>query len=338
MAHDRGTSVLFGFMAKQIGLDIEVDIKKMNVFARHETFHPRFGWIKKGFDRAVQDPSIFLSEDAPVRLGVGKNMVRSIRYWCTAFKVLNEMDGIAPTDLGAMLLEDDGWDPFLEDTASLWLLHWNLLTHPCYATVWDFAFNQFRQTEFSAEDLFIALCDYLNGQSVRVAESSLRKDINCILRMYVEQEGKGGFNEDLVDCPFTDLRLIYASGDSKQYEFQVGPKENLPAEMIVYACLDFANRVTKGQRTIGLSRLTFDPGSPGLIFKLSESAISEAIERVSHQSDLALSDTAGLLQLSYQESPGDLALEILDDYYQNRQNAAKPKAAKSGRSIGKRAS
>jgi len=28
------------------------DTSKVIVFARHETFHPRFGWLKKGFDRA----------------------------------------------------------------------------------------------------------------------------------------------------------------------------------------------------------------------------------------------------------------------------------------------
>ena len=48
---------------------------KASIFARHETFHPRFGWLKKGFDRASIDSETFLREDAPVRLGVGKNMV-----------------------------------------------------------------------------------------------------------------------------------------------------------------------------------------------------------------------------------------------------------------------
>lgn len=101
------------------------------VFARHETFHPRFGWLKKGFDRASIDSETFLREDAPVRLGVGKNMVRSIRYWCQAFKLL-EAD--QPTEFGIQLLGDAGWDSFLEDPASLWLLHWKLLEPPCYAT------------------------------------------------------------------------------------------------------------------------------------------------------------------------------------------------------------
>jgi hypothetical protein len=54
-------------MAKQISLNLdEVNGKRMSIFARHETFHPRFGWIKKGFDRAAEDPGIFLREDAPV--------------------------------------------------------------------------------------------------------------------------------------------------------------------------------------------------------------------------------------------------------------------------------
>ena len=32
------------------------------VFARHETFHPQFGWLKKGFDAATQDPEVLVHE------------------------------------------------------------------------------------------------------------------------------------------------------------------------------------------------------------------------------------------------------------------------------------
>lgn len=119
-------------MPEQISLPLEgviTQVPDVNpVFARHETFHPRFGWLKKGFDWAQRDSGIFLRDDAPVRLGVGKNMVRSIRYWCSAFKVLE--DDI-PSEFGKKLLAEDGWDEFLEDPASLWLLHWNLLKPTC---------------------------------------------------------------------------------------------------------------------------------------------------------------------------------------------------------------
>jgi hypothetical protein len=132
------------------------------VFARHETFHPRFGWLKKGFDRASSDPEIFLREDAPVRLGVGKNMVRSIRYWCSAFKLLKDDQ---PTEFGQQLLGQEGWDPYLEDPASLWLLHWKLLEVPNLATAWNVTFNFFRQVEFTTEELFYQLCEYRDREA-----------------------------------------------------------------------------------------------------------------------------------------------------------------------------
>ncbi len=320
---------------KQLNLDIVNSLHPATsvspVFARHETFHPRFGWLKKGFDAAVQDSGIFLREDAPVRLGVGKNMARSIRYWCNAFKVLAEDSAShqkarsgAPTDFGSKLLSDDGWDPFLEDPASLWLLHWNLLSPPCYATAWDFTFNYFRYVEFSGEDLFVGLCDYRDSLSIATADSSLKKDITCILRMYAEQDAKTGPNEDTLDCPFTELGILATVGDSKHYTFRVGAKTNLPAQIIVSACLEFASWVGREQKTISISRLTFDTGSPGMAFKLNESAISEAIGQVCAGWDaIRLSDTAGLIQLSYTQDPAVLAEAILDRYYQARRGEAK---------------
>ena len=55
---------------KQVSRDSSITDFKANfspVFARHETFHPRFSWIKKGFDAARLYPAVFLQEDAPVR-------------------------------------------------------------------------------------------------------------------------------------------------------------------------------------------------------------------------------------------------------------------------------
>lgn len=282
------------------------------VFARHETFHPRFGWLKKGFDAVQKEPKVFLQEDAPVRLGVGKNMVRSIRYWCSAFKVL-ENDTFS--EFGTKLLADGGWDEFLENPASLWLLHWNLLKPTCEATAWYFTFHVFRQVEFSATDLLEALCKYRDSLGSRIVDSSLQKDVSCILRMYVEQGTKTSVSEDSIDCPFTELGIIQTLGNSKHYAFQIGPKANLPPEVIVAACLEFA--ASKGkQKTISISTLTFDVGSPGLAFKLNESAICDAIEQVERYSeDIKLSDSAGLIQFSFTRDAKELAQDILDRYY-----------------------
>ncbi len=302
-------------MVKQSSLDLgEVETRNPSVFARHETFHPRFGWLKKGFDQASQDPQIFLDPAAAVRLGVGKNMVRSIRYWAQAFKLLQADQ---PTEFGRRLLSYTGWDPFLEDVASLWLLHWELLKLPCYATTWHFTFNEFKAVEFTELDLLNALeKHYQDEQGLRIASSSFQKDLRCLLKMYVEQPSKSGFTEDSIDCPFTELGLLHTAGDARIYTFRVGTKRNLPPAVVVAACLEFAAQERRGQGTIAVSRLLYEAGSPGLAFKLSESALCDAIERMAQRHDqISLSDAAGLIQFSFTADPLVLAEQILQDYY-----------------------
>lgn len=289
------------------------DMSKTFVFARHETFHPRFGWLKKGFDRASANPEIFLRDDAPVRLGVGKNMVRSIRYWCSAFKLLKNDQ---PTEFGTQLLSQDGWDPYLEDPASLWLLHWKLLEPANLATAWDFTFNYFRHVDFTNEDLFYQLCEYRDREVPRISDSSLKKDVSCVLRMYVVQPAKSQVSEDSLDCPFTELGLIRTAEDSRHYIFRIGQKQTLVPQVVVYACLCHHARITRAARTIPVANLLYDIGSPGLIFKLTESAICDAIETVARQwKQISLSDAAGKLQLSFEDEPLKLAADILDNYY-----------------------
>jgi len=296
------------------------------IFARHETFHPRFGWLKKGFDKANDDNSVFSQESAPAVLGVGKNMVKAIKYWCIAFKVVEETRTNGkfvhnPTDFAEKLLGEDGWDPFLENPSSLWLLHWNLFKVPCFAPAWFFTFNELNKLDFSADDLLFSLREYRDRQfpSKKILDSSLNKDVNCLLRMYVERTGKKNLKEDSLDCPFTDLGIINAYTDSKRFTFNFGNKPTLPPEIIVSACLEFSASFQDDARTISISRLLYDAGSPGQAFKLTESSLSDAIEKISLKAkDIYLTDTAGMIQFAYDKDPLKISERILNGYYKKR--------------------
>ncbi len=96
---------------------------------------------------AIQkSPRILSNEDeAMVELGVGKNMVRAIRFWATATGVANNRgaDGWEITPFGIALLDQNGLDPYLEDNQTLWLLHWKLATQfyePLFA--WDYLLSR----------------------------------------------------------------------------------------------------------------------------------------------------------------------------------------------------
>ena len=55
-------------------------------FGRNETFSLRYSWLNKGLKEFKQNENIFLSQDAPLVLGVGKNMVSSIKYCLALIK------------------------------------------------------------------------------------------------------------------------------------------------------------------------------------------------------------------------------------------------------------
>jgi len=290
------------------------------IFARHETFYPRYGWLKKGFEAVHANSNIFLEEDAHIQLGVGKNMAKAIRYWCGAFKLIEDdragQSSPQTSQFGRLLLGEDGYDPFLEDPASLWLLHWHLLQQPYKASAWHAIFNNLRQTEFTVDDLLLMLIQYRDASGNRTVEASLKKDITCLLRMYVRQGDDLSLNEDNLDCPFAELGLIQRVGDAKQYLFRTGAKTSLPHEILVSACLDFAKTVNTTHRTISLSSLLFDEGSPGTVFKLSEAAICDAIEQVARWcNEITFSDSAGIIQMSFTQDPAKLSHTLLNRYY-----------------------
>ena len=305
---------------------MEQDVTVFPIFARHETFHPRFGWLKKGFDKTYDDISVFSHDSAPTVLGVGKNMVKAIKYWCIAFKILDEskLNGKfyhGPTDFAEKLLGDGGWDPFLENPSSLWLLHWNLFKPPCYAPAWFFMFNELNKIDFSIDDLFFSLREYKDRQfpGKKIIDSSLKKDVNCLLRMYVERTGKKDIKEDSLDCPFTDLGIVNAYTDSKRFTFNFGNKPTLPPEIIVSACLDFSSFFKDDAKTISISRLLYDVGSPGQIFKLTENSLGAATETIAAKvKDIYLTDTAGMIQFAYNGDPSKISNRILNSYYKKR--------------------
>ena len=114
-------------------------------FAKHETFHIRDGWLTKGLLTIQEQPRIFLDDEAPEELGLGKNMVRALRFWMQATGLAEEIfeDGQKiqkATKLGELIRD---YDPYLETDGSLWLIHYNLVCSKEFATSWYWFFNHY---------------------------------------------------------------------------------------------------------------------------------------------------------------------------------------------------
>jgi hypothetical protein len=301
-------------------------------FARHETFAPRFGWLHKGFIAVNNDPEAFLSEDAPVTLGVGKNMVNAIRYWSSAFKLtIEHVKGGAsrahtasPTWEACWLLSENGADPYLEDPASLWLLHWWLLSPSCMAPTWWVAFNTLTSSRFSEGELAEAVTRHLRlADWSNPAPASVVRDIDCLTKMYAPRRapkgGSPGSFEDLLDCPFRELGLLEpAAGEDRIWRFTETAKATLPTPIIAYACLDYASRHGNAERSVTLARLANEPGAPGRAFRLREPDIAAALNEVRKLHPfISVTDAIGQRSLVSHEDPRKLAWDILDAHFGN---------------------
>jgi hypothetical protein len=245
-------------------------------FSGHQTFPFRYTWLPKGVRHLRDDPSLFGQPNAFVTLGVGKNMVRSIRHWCVATGVFDRVDHrgtVRISDLGdALFGEEEGWDPYLEDPGTLWLLHWRLVSRPTPASTWHLAFTRWNTDGFAREDLADWLLDFTGGSSgAQTTQASLRRDVEVFLRTYVPSQAKGASRsaEDTFDCPLVELGLLVQESARGAYRFARGPKPTLPDEIFAYALLDYWTLAAGEGQSLSFETLLHRAGGPGGAFQLS---------------------------------------------------------------------
>jgi len=290
-------------------------------FSGHETFVFRHSWLKKAVDSVSEDAEVFTKDSAIVTLGVGKNMVRSIRHWGLATGILAEEPKsrgtrLAVSDFGRAVL--GRFDPYLEDPSTLWLLHWNILRQDQRCTTWHLVFNSFPSAEFTRANLTqFVLDEARRDDAANLAENSIRRDVEVFLRTYVgSSDMRGtGLGEDAFDCPLSELSLIEARQGSDLYQLQRNPKPTLADYAFLYALVDFWNEISQTQQTLAFSDIAYRKGSPGTIFRLDENSIADRLERLDTltKGKLAYTETAGLRQV-YKHA--DLnPMDLLEEHY-----------------------
>lgn len=280
------------------------------IFSGHDSFQCRTLWLKKGYDYIHSNKS-FNDEDAVVKLGVGKNMVSSIRYWMKAFNIIDSKD--IPTEFGIKLFDDDGYDPFLEDDTSLWLLHYQLVKTK-FASTYNIIFNKFRK-----EKLFFNKETYLNylkrirdtERNFNFNERTVESDFTVFVKMYQNSESVKGI-EDSFSGILSEIELLKIIGKAKDEQYQIEnlERDKLPKAVLLFSILD---NPSYGD-SIGLNALEHDNNSPGSIFCLNRKGIINKIHEIVRDcKQITFTDHAGIKELQFKKKPN--AYSILDTYY-----------------------
>lgn len=236
-----------------------------------------------------------------VDLGVGKNMVRSIRFWSQVAGMVTTTGrgtGHSLSDFGQSLLGEGGHDEFMEDIRTLWLIHWNLSTDvksPLLA--WDYLLNRWQDPELVPSVIITALQKEAERQDEGLSRVTIDQHWDTFLHSYFPTRGrKGEVQEDNLDSPLTELQLIIRVGErpvgkgegraEPVYAFRREEKPDITPELFVYALNDFWNkRHETSENSLPFREVAHGHGSPGQIFKLPEDDIRARVDALARQTD-----------------------------------------------------
>ena len=278
------------------------------VFSGHESFPCKTLWLKKGYDFVVQGKD-FNSPEAVIDLGVGKNMVASIRYW---LRVIGVCENDQPTWLGNYLFNNEnGRDIYIEDLATLWLLHFHLVFNQ-NATLYNLFFCNFQKghDQFGRDQVvtYIKLDMIEANKQNLFNENTVKKDVGVLIQNYALPR-KSLSNEDYSSL-FIDLDLVRQNSEGKGYYFNIDGKRQVTKEVFMYALLKLKEK--EGDNTLSYDCIQ---DNVGLAFCMQDGETIGMLKQLAkdYSKYISYSDNAGIRMVQFTQ---DLDKEqVLNDYY-----------------------
>lgn len=278
-------------------------------FSGHESFQCKSLWLKKGYDYLLAGGK-FNDADSVVKLGVGKNMVASIRFWLRAFS-LTTADELTPL-ANYIFNNDNGRDKFTEDINTLWILHY-LLVKSGIASIYNLLFLEYQREkkEFSKSELqtFIKRKCSVPEQKNVYNENTVKKDIGVLLKSYIAPTDLKAIED--FSALLLDLNLINRrkqdNSEHESYVFRQVKNSEISDEVFLFALIDYSNE----DKTLSLDKLQ----ALSLIFCMPLPDLIEAIKRIEsrYSRSIVFTDNSGVknVQLLAELEPST----ILDSYY-----------------------
>jgi hypothetical protein len=268
-------------------LDLQLGLR----WSGHETFACRYAWLPKAYRALKADPDAFVDEDeAMVALGIGKNMVRSAKFWVEATGVaepIGRSRAMRLTDFGHQVFGTSGCDPFLEDRRTLWLLHWKLASRdqaPLFA--WRLLLSHWPYPEFTHSEALQAFRRESRSRGLDHSDITLSQHLDVFIHTYHRTRSASVGVEDSLDGPLVDLNLLVGHG-ARQAEggrwetvfgFRREAKPEITQPLFDYCLHDYWDRFAPADNSLTFRAVAVGAASPGQVFKLTEEDLRARLE------------------------------------------------------------
>jgi hypothetical protein len=226
-----------------------------------------------------------------VELGLGKNMVRALRFWVDVMGIAvpRGIAGFELTRFAHAVLGPSGYDPYLEDRRTLWLLHWFLSSRPDGPLfAWYFLLNEWPYAEFTRTEALAAFTRESARHGFTHSQVTLAQHLDVFLHTYISSRTSAAV-EDSLDSPLVELNFLQVVGDRRAvggrreplYSFRRDAKPDVTTDVFAFCLFDFWRQRYEEDSTLTLRTVTVDTGSPGAVFKLTDDAVRSRLEQYS---------------------------------------------------------
>lgn len=288
---------------------------------KHGSFYIRNGWPTKiidTVDKQTKSTYIFSPNnelDAVDQIGVGRVMVKALRYWASALGITNEsktQQGVlhSLSELGALIAQ---YDPYCRDIGTLWLLHRNLARNLEEATAWAWAFNIYAAKSFAKDEFVEAFYAYVQTNGGKYARSAMEKEFDCFKNTYASDKAfdlDRILDEDTVPF-FAPLKLLEYSGNGHFEKRRVDPRD-IPVKILFYCILKDNEEYLHTNTQINVDTLFEGINQVGKYMNLSYSTLLEMLQQLENRKWISLVNNFGN---RYIEVRPINATELLSDYY-----------------------
>jgi len=260
-------------------------------FSGHDKFDCKIDWITKGLEAYREDNTIFIQsniENTIARLGLGSNMVKSLHHWMKVFALI---DGEKLTLLGKIILEKD---PYLENSDTLWILHWNLVKQQERASLYNLFFNKIYPHKFSKEDIIDDVSLWLNENGIKLSPATLNADVDVFIRMYNNK------HDDSHSMSLLSELNIVTKLSHGNYSLNINAVANISDELFLYILCDYIE-IQHGLNATSISIDDIQRGKLSIQKSLcmSEHGLYSKIDKLSELTNnkFTYSETAGIRQI-----------------------------------------
>ena len=288
------------------------------VINKHGSFYLRSGWGTKIIQAVEADNMIFSpanEQEAVDRIGLGRVMIKALRYWADASGLTTEekvQGGIAErrTDLFDLL---EANDRYFQKPGSLLLLHRNIALNEENATAWYWAFNEFDKQAFSKEEFVEGLHYFLAVNEMSIKKAAVDKEFNCFKNTYLAQKKfdiKTVMDEDTYPF-FGSLHLLRVNED-KKFEKAYLTKAEMPLHILIYAIAKDNPEESSHSGQVSIDKIMEEKRQVGKYFPMRYSKLIDMLLEAENKKLLTLNNNFGNRFIEFSDVQYD---RLLNEYY-----------------------